>query len=100
MWMCTPPSSTIRRASAANSSGLYGIAGHCSRLAIAPEIAQVMTAGSSMLMLHLISCPALPQVERTTSYIPGIGLEASRRRGGPHLTFPLGSPLEHKLGVA
>ena len=44
MW--TPPSSTIRRASAAYSSGVYGIAGHWSRLAIAPEIAQVMTAGS------------------------------------------------------
>ena len=44
MW--TPPSSTIRRASAAYSSGVYGIAGHWSRLAIAPEIAQVMTTGS------------------------------------------------------
>ena len=45
MW--TPPSSTIRRASAAYSPGVYGIAGHWSRLAIAPEIAQVMTTGSS-----------------------------------------------------
>src|SRR5690242_12968570 len=49
MWMCTPPSSTIRRASAAYSSGVYGIAGHWSRLAIAPEIAHVMTTGSSSI---------------------------------------------------
>src|ERR1700749_4653236 len=49
MWMWTPPSSTIRRASAAYSSGVYGIAGHWSRLAIAPEMAQVMMAGSSTL---------------------------------------------------
>ena len=28
MWMWTPPSSTIRRASAAYSAGVYGIAGH------------------------------------------------------------------------
>src|SRR3712207_8878676 len=49
MWMCTPPSSTIRRASAAYSSDLYGIAGHCSRLASEPEIEQVMTTGSSRL---------------------------------------------------
>src|ERR671921_2043631 len=47
MWMCTPPSSTIRRASAAYSSGVYGIAGHWSRLASAPEMAQVMITGSS-----------------------------------------------------
>ena len=43
--MCTPPSSTIRRASEAYSSGVLGIAGHCSRLASAPEIEQVMIAG-------------------------------------------------------
>ena len=58
MW--TPPSSTIRRASAAYSAGVYGIAGHWSRLAIAPEIAQVMIAGSSRLKL----------VESRTSYFP------------------------------
>ena len=45
-----PPSSTIRRASAAYSSGVYGIAGHCSRLATAPEMAQVRMTGSSRLM--------------------------------------------------
>src|ERR1039458_2804656 len=50
MWIITPPSSTIRRASAAYSAGVYGIAGHCSRLAIAPEIEQVMRTGSSRLM--------------------------------------------------
>src|SRR5437867_2198664 len=50
MWIIEPPSSTIRRASAAYSSGVYGIAGHCSRLATAPEIAQVRITGSSRLM--------------------------------------------------
>ena len=50
MW--TPPSSTIRRASAPYSSGVYGIAGHCSRFAIAPEIAHVMITGSSTLMVR------------------------------------------------
>src|SRR3984885_8261395 len=49
MWMWTPPSSTIRRASAPYSSGVYGIAGHWSRLAMAPLIAQVITTGSSRL---------------------------------------------------
>src|SRR5437764_10040108 len=49
--MCTPPSSTIRLASAPSSSGLYGIAGHWSRLAIAPLIAQVITTGSSRLIV-------------------------------------------------
>src|SRR3954447_4020184 len=50
-WMCTwtAPSSTMRRASAAYSSGVYGIAGHWSRLASDPEIEQVMTTGSSRL---------------------------------------------------
>src|SRR5688572_26684437 len=47
MWIMDPPSSTIRRASAAYSSGVYGIAGHWSRLATAPEIAQVMMTGMS-----------------------------------------------------
>src|ERR1700688_1272045 len=53
MWIITPPSSTIRRDSAAYSSGVYGIAGHCSRLAIAPEIEQVITTGSSRLIAAL-----------------------------------------------
>ncbi len=49
MWIITAPSSTIRRASAAYSVGVYGMAGHWSRPASAPEIAQVMITGSSML---------------------------------------------------
>src|SRR3954454_11041924 len=49
MWILTPPSSTIRRASAAYSAGVYGIAGHWSRLASAPEVAHVMMTGSSRL---------------------------------------------------
>src|ERR671935_824882 len=62
--MCTPPSSTIRRASAAYSSGVYGIAAHWSRLASEPEIEQVMTTGSSSAMRFLsrkweVSLPTL-----------------------------------------
>src|SRR3954452_14235240 len=49
MCTCTPPSSTMRRASAPYSSGVEGIAGHWSRLASDPEIEQVMTTGSSRL---------------------------------------------------
>src|SRR5919199_3258376 len=49
MWIIPPPSSTIRRASAAYSAGVYGIAGHWSRFASAPEIAHVMMTGSSGL---------------------------------------------------
>src|SRR5689334_22266999 len=50
MWIIEPPSSTIRRASAAYSPGVYGIAGHWSRFATAPEIEQVRITGSSRLM--------------------------------------------------
>src|SRR4051794_7007047 len=49
MWIITPPSSAIRRASAAYSAGVYGIAGHCSRPASAPDTAQVRMTGSSTL---------------------------------------------------
>src|SRR3954451_6878730 len=49
-WIIDAPSSTARRASAAYSSGVYGIAGHWSRLATAPEIEQVRITGSSRLM--------------------------------------------------
>ena len=44
------PSSTARRASAAYSAGVYGIAGHWSRFATAPEMAQVSRTGSSTAM--------------------------------------------------
>src|SRR3954452_23735047 len=53
MWIIVPPSSTILRASTAYSSGVYGIAGHWSRLASEPEIEQVITTGSSTDMVHL-----------------------------------------------
>src|ERR1044072_3800613 len=59
MWIIAPPSSTIRRASAAYSSGVYGIAGHWSRLAIVPEIEQVRTTGSSRLMAFALSLGSL-----------------------------------------
>jgi hypothetical protein len=51
MWIIEQPSSTARLASAAYSSGVYGIAGHCSRLATAPEIEQVMMQGSSKRLI-------------------------------------------------
>src|SRR3954471_12639503 len=63
MCTCTPPSSTMRRASAAYSSGVYGIAGHWSRLASDPEIEQVMTTGSSRLK-------AAPSAESGKCYFP------------------------------
>src|SRR5215212_7848528 len=51
MWICDAPSSTARRASAAYSSGVYGIAGHCSRFATAPEIEQLRITGSSKWLI-------------------------------------------------
>src|ERR687897_247997 len=50
MWIMLAPASTARRASAAYSSGVYGIAGHWSRSATAPEMAQVTITGSSSAM--------------------------------------------------
>src|SRR5215210_6126223 len=50
MWIMLAPASTARRASAAYSSGVYGIAGHWSRFATAPEMAQVIRTGSSTAM--------------------------------------------------
>src|SRR3954453_21339681 len=50
MWIITPPASAIRRASAAYSAGVYGMAGHCSRPASAPGTAQVTMTGSSRLI--------------------------------------------------
>src|SRR4051812_43562018 len=47
MWIIEAPSSTTLRASAAYSSGVYGIAGHWSRFATVPEIELVMITGSS-----------------------------------------------------
>jgi hypothetical protein len=47
MWIIEQPSSTARLASAAYSSGVYGMAGHWSRFATAPEIEQVTMQGSS-----------------------------------------------------
>src|SRR4051812_24819995 len=52
MWIIVAPSSTARLASAAYSSGVYGIAGHCSRLATAPEIEQTTIAGSSNRLMR------------------------------------------------
>src|SRR3954468_20820831 len=53
MWIIDPPSSTTRFASAAYSSGVYGIAGHWSRLATAPLIELVITTGSLKLIRSL-----------------------------------------------
>ena len=45
MWIIDAPSSTTRLASAAYSSGVYGMAGHWSRLATAPLMEFVMITG-------------------------------------------------------
>src|SRR3954453_16809667 len=75
MWIIEPPSSTIRRASAAYSSGVYGIAGHWSRFATAPEIEQLrMTATSKRLTI----CP-LPRPSTQKSRYA----RQTRRGGSP-----------------
>ena len=58
MWICDAPSSTARRASAAYSSGVYGMAGHWSRLAIAPLMEQLMITGSLKVLMPLRSSVA------------------------------------------
>jgi hypothetical protein len=47
MWIIEQPWSTARLASAAYSSGVYGMAGHWSRFATAPEIEHVTMQGLS-----------------------------------------------------
>jgi hypothetical protein len=48
-WMCTTwaPASQARLASSAISTGVYGIAGHCARLASTPVSAQETMTGAS-----------------------------------------------------
>src|SRR5690242_13912652 len=53
MWIIDPPSSTTRLASAAYSSGVYGMAGHWSRLATVPLMLLVIITGSLKLMMEL-----------------------------------------------
>src|ERR1700744_5264353 len=91
MWMWTPPSSTIRRASAAYSAGVYGIAGHWSRLASAPEIAQAMITGSSTLIFGCSRVRSYRHdpgaLERTLHALAGRQLEraADRRARLPRI---------------
>src|SRR3954471_12066367 len=94
MWMWTPPSSTIRRASAAYSAGVYGMAGHWSRLASAPEMAQVMTTGSSRLKVR--------SVESGTCHFPlfRITVALARRGGGYYANRPPSTRKElHVIGA-
>src|SRR5437763_12902290 len=87
MWIIAPPSPAIRRASAPYSSGVYGIAGHWSRFASAPDIAQVMTTGSSRAMA--LTLPAL-QARRMADG------EALRR---PHRVLPARAVRDDPAGV-
>src|SRR5436305_4598162 len=75
MWIIDAPSPTARFASAAYSSGVYGIAGHWSRFAIVPEIAQVITTGSS----RAIGSP--PGAQRPEHLVAGRGDRGRRPRG-------------------
>src|SRR5262245_49196964 len=81
MWIMEQPSSTARRASAAYSSGVYGIAGHWSRLATAPEIEHVMIAGSSK---RLIARSAPQHLLRGS---------LARAHGAVHVAVPERGPL-------
>src|SRR6476661_3123893 len=79
MWICEAPSSTARRASAAYSSGVYGIAGHWSRLAITPLIEQLITTGSSNELI----APNLP------SGALYVGIDRKRRTGTSYRHHPV-----------
>src|SRR3954471_19458863 len=78
MWIIAPPSSTARRASAAYSSGVYGIAGHWSRLATAPEIEQVRITGSSRLIPATL--PDRPACRGATAGITGHPVQQGKDR--------------------
>src|SRR3954468_18950106 len=79
MWIIDPPSSTTRRASAAYSSGVYGIAAHWSRFATAPLIELVITTGSLKLMRFLLW--SWSPAERTEV----VALRRELAPGGRHL---------------
>src|ERR687897_1797826 len=86
-WIIEPPSSTIRLASAAYSSGVYGIAGHWSRLATAPEIEQLMITGSSKRLTAQSPVSSLQSPEGEIqpprhSRLHGQRFEAQRLREG------------------
>src|SRR5215213_217191 len=84
MWIIDPPSSTTRRASAPYSSGVYGIAGHWSRLATAPLIELVITTGSSKRLMWPPCVPlACVGEARGVRGLAGKG-GGSSARGAPH----------------
>ena len=79
----TPPSSTTRRASAAYSAGVYGIAGHCSREASAPDMAQVRMTGSSIGAEAIAASRCARPCRRTSRGRRGrAGRRRCRRRPG------------------
>src|SRR5215207_10024287 len=74
MWIIDAPSSTARLASAAYSSGVYGIAGHWSLFATAPEIDQARQPPQA----RLLPLGAHHEVDRGTA-VPGrAGVEVLR----------------------
>src|SRR3954470_19412734 len=86
-WIITPPSSTIRRASAAYSAGVYGIAGHWSRWASAPEIAHVMVTGSSRLTgrgRYRPNVNARPEQGIAAAYLPTPSAERTSHDRSDH----------------
>src|SRR3954465_6505626 len=76
-WIITAPPSTARRASAAYSAGVYGIAGHCSREASAPETAQVRMTGSLRALEQLSQRAAARALVHGHRAI-GVGQEVGR----------------------
>src|SRR3954447_12189857 len=97
MWIIDAPSSTARRASSPYSSGVYGIAGHWSRLATAPLIELVITTGSLKLMLLLVWSrrrARLAEVVALACEFPARGGDLrDRRRLGEGADEPLGAGL-------
>src|SRR5918997_2789392 len=96
MWIIAPPSSTIRRASAAYSCGVYGIAGHCSRLASAPEIAHVMMTGSSRLMSETRAKSRTRYCSLCRAPRPRSNAQARCCRQAPHGAVPGRAPARER----
>src|SRR3954469_3598555 len=88
VWIIDAPSSTARRASSAYSSGVYGIAGHWSRLATAPLIELVITTGSLKLIVLLalsMGWADLAQVVALANELPPGGGDLPDRLGAREL---------------
>src|SRR5439155_669536 len=111
MWMCTPPSSTIRRASAAYSSGVYAVlltrAGTRRGDARAVAVGTAFAAMAALLLLHALATPEVFLDEDQTGLLAfaggatlPVGAAILCLAGHPRLQGREGLGLLHRLQLA